>query len=70
MAQRVTYSVVDRPDGRFDLLVLVGARALHARTGFMTLSEVEEEVEFLRDLMTACGAPVVRATSASLPSFG
>lgn len=63
MAQRVTYTIVDQPDGRFDLLVLLGARVLHARTGFMTLAETEEEVEFLRDLMTACGAPVVRATS-------
>jgi hypothetical protein len=60
MAQRVTYSIVDKPDGRFDLLVLLGGRVLHARTGFMTLAEAEEEVEFMRDLMTACGAPVVR----------
>jgi hypothetical protein len=60
MAQQVTYSIVDQPDGRFDLLVLLGERVLHARTGFMTLAETEEEVEFLRELMTACGAPVVR----------
>lgn len=66
MAQRVTYSIVDQSDGRFDLLVLLGARVLHARTGFMTLSEVEDEVEFLRDLMTACGAPVVREVSLDL----
>jgi len=65
MAQRVTYSIVDQPDGRFDLLVLLGGRVLHARTGFMTLGEAEEEVEFLRDLMTACGAPVVREASHS-----
>ena len=61
MAHRVTYSIVDQADGRFDLLVLLGARVLHARTRFMTLGEVEDEVEFLRELMTACGAPVVRA---------
>ena len=66
MAQRVTYSIVDQPDGRFDLLVLVGARELHARTGFMTLAETEDEVEFLRELMTACGAPVVREASSTL----
>jgi hypothetical protein len=68
MAQRVTYSIVDHPDGRFDLLVLLGARVLHARTGFMTLAETEEEVEFLRELMTACGAPVVRAAGSDLLS--
>jgi len=66
MAQRVTYSIVDRADGRFDLLVLLGARALHARTGFMTLAETEEEVELLRELMTACGAPVVRDVGSDL----
>jgi len=27
----------------------------------MTLAETEEEVELLREVMTACGAPVVRA---------
>lgn len=69
MAQQVTYTIVDQRDGRFDLLVLVDSRVLHARTGFMTLAEIEEEVEFLRELMTACGAPVARAMSASLPSF-
>jgi hypothetical protein len=69
MAKRVTYSIVDQPDGRFDLLVLVGSRVLHARTGFMTLAETEEEVELLRELMTACGAPVVRATNAGLPGL-
>ena len=70
MAQRITYSIVDRPDGCFDLLMLVDARVLHARTGFMTLAEAEEEVEFLRELMTACGAPVVRAAGSDLLSFG
>jgi hypothetical protein len=59
MAHRVTYSIVDQADGRFDLLVLLGARVLHARTRFMTLTEIEEVVEFLQVLMTACGAPVV-----------
>ncbi|KQU33161.1 hypothetical protein ASG63_14770 [Methylobacterium sp. Leaf94] len=69
MAQQVTYSIVDQSDGRFDLLVLVGARVLHARTGFMTLSETEAEVEFLRELMTAFGAPVVRAAGSDLLNY-
>lgn len=68
MAQIVTYSIADQPDGRFDLLVLLGAQTLHARTGFMTLAEIEAEVEFLRELMRACGAPVVRNDSSELLS--
>jgi hypothetical protein len=58
--QRVTYSIVDQPDGRFDLVVQLGSGSSKARKGFMTLAEAEEEIEFLRVLMTACGAPVVR----------
>ena len=61
MAQRVTYSIVDQPDGRFDLVVRLGSGSLHARTGFLTLAEVEDEPAFLQVMMTACGAPVVRA---------
>ncbi len=69
MALRVTYSIVDEPDGRFDLVVLLGSRSLHARTGFMTLAAAEEELEFLRVLMTACGAPIVHATGAATVPF-
>jgi len=70
MAQRVTYSIVDQPDGRFDLIVRLGSGSLHARTGFLTLAEVEDELAFLRVLMTACGAPVVRAEGAEALSSG
>jgi len=63
MSQRVTYSIVDQPDGRFELLVLFGSCSLYARTGFMTLAEVEEELEFVHVLMAACGAPVIRAAT-------
>ena len=69
MAQRVTYSIVDQPDGRFDLIVLLNSGSLHARTGFLTLAEAEEEIEFLQVLMTACGAPVVRAASSDVFSW-
>ena len=61
MPQRVSYSIVDQPDGRFDLVVLLGSGLFYARTGFMTLAEAEEEIDLLRVLMTACGAPVVRS---------
>ena len=66
MAQRVTFTIVDQPDGRFDLVVVLGSRALFARRGFFTLAEVEEETEFLRVLMTACGAPLCRAMAEAL----
>jgi hypothetical protein len=63
MTQRVTYSIVDRPDGRFDLVVCLGSTSFYALEGLMTLAEVEEETDFLRVLMAACGAPVVRLRS-------
>ena len=62
MAQRVTYSIIDQPDGCFGLVVLLGATSLYAREGLMTLAEAEEETECLRVLMAACGAPMVRST--------
>ena len=62
MAQRLTYSIVDQPDGRFDILVLLGARSLYARTGLMTLAQAEEEIDLLRALMAPLGAPVVQWT--------
>ena len=61
MVKRVTYSIIDQPDGRFDVVVLLGATSLFAREGLMSLAEAEEEVECLRALMAACGAPVVQA---------
>ena len=44
MAQTVTYSIVDQPDGRFDLVVRLGSGPLHARAGFLTLAEVEDDL--------------------------
>ena len=61
MAQKVTYRVVDRSDGCFDLIVLLGTRSVYARRGFKTLAEVEENVGTVRALMEACGALVVRS---------
>ena len=66
MAKPVTYSIVDRPDGRFDLVVLLGSGPPFTRHGFWTLAEAEEEVDWLRVLMTACGAPVVRSPDIAL----
>jgi hypothetical protein len=69
MVQRVTYSIVDRPDGRFDVVAVLGATSHYAREGLMTLAEAENEVDCLRVLMAACGAPVVQSVgSANRPS--
>ena len=62
MAQRLTYSIVDQPDGRFDILVLLGSRSLYVRTGLMTLAQADEEIALLRALMAPFGAPVVQGT--------
>ena len=62
MAQRLTYTIVDQPDGRFDILVLLGSGSLYVRTGLMTLAEADEEIDLLRALMTPLGAPVVHWT--------
>lgn len=59
MAQKLIYSIVDQPDGRFDILVLRGSRSLYARTGLMTLAQAEDEIDLLRALMAPLGAPVV-----------
>ena len=58
MAQPVTYSIFDRSDGRFDVIVL-GFGSLYSPPSFMTLAEAEEWVEDLKVLMEACGSPVV-----------
>ena len=68
MAQRLTYSIVDQPDGRFGILVFLDSGSLHSREGLMTLAEAEEEIDLLRALMAPFGAPVVHWTgTADLP---
>jgi hypothetical protein len=59
MARKVTYSVIDRPDGRFDLIAVLSSGALYVRRALMTRAEVDENLETLQALMAACGVPVV-----------
>jgi hypothetical protein len=61
MAMAVIYSIIDRPDGRFDTIVILGA--LKQRVSFPTLAEAEEWIEGLRVLMAACGSSVVHSTT-------
>jgi hypothetical protein len=63
MARLVTYSIFDRSDGRFEVIVILGANSLYAPPGFMTLAEAEEWIEDLKVLMEACGAAVVLGTT-------
>lgn len=63
MAQRVTFRIIDQPDGRFDLVVSLGGRSHYTLQGFLTLAEAEEEAAFVRTLMTACKAPTTRCRS-------
>jgi len=68
MAQNVTYSIVDQPNGCFALVVLLGSRSLYTRRELRTLAEVEEQIALVRDLMAACGAPVMELQDCSYPS--
>ena len=63
MAQPVTYSIFDRSDGRFDVIVVLGSGSLYSPPSFMTLAEAEEWVDHLKVLMKACGAAVVLRTT-------
>ena len=67
MAQNVTYSIVDQPDGRFALVVLLGSCLLYTRSGLRTLAEVEEQIALVRDLIAACGAPVMELQDGRCP---
>lgn len=60
MPRLVSYSVLDRDDGRFDVVVTIEPDRTHRREGCATLAGAEEWVEGLRILMTALGAPVAR----------
>lgn len=63
MARLVTYGIFDRSDGRFEVIIILGANSLCVTPGFMTLAEAEEWIEDLKVLMEACGATVVLGTT-------
>ncbi|MFE1601658.1 hypothetical protein [Methylobacterium sp. ID0610] len=58
MARRVTYQILDGPDGRFTVAATMKPDKTVFRTGFTTLAEAEDWVEDLRVIMAAVGAPV------------
>jgi hypothetical protein len=59
MARSVSYQVIHKPDGRFDIAVTLAGGRTHYREGLATESEVTEALDLLRDLMTACGAALI-----------
>ena len=66
MPRRASYRIIERPDGRFDIAVTLAGGAAHFREGLASLTEVENALAMLRDLMTACGAVLVEAEALSL----
>lgn len=60
MPKTVTYSIIDREDGRFDLIAVIAGQSVHARQGLLSRAEVDEALDMLRDLMAAIGAPLVQ----------
>ncbi|GAB6842939.1 hypothetical protein HNR00_003134 [Methylorubrum rhodinum] len=58
LARRVSYRIADRPDGRFDVIVVLHPGKVFRRRGFATLADAEDGVEVLRAVMPACGAPL------------
>lgn len=59
MARPVLYQIIDRPDGRFDVLATLAPGKTFTRTGLASLTEVNAALDVLRDIMAACGAEVV-----------
>ena len=59
MVQPVAWRIVDRADGQFAVIAALPSGQLYCRGGFLTLTEVEDCIEDLRALMTACGVPVI-----------
>ncbi len=60
MPRTATYRVIDRPDGLFDIAVTLRPDRIFHRTGLASRAEVDEALSMLRDLMAACGAPLVQ----------
>lgn len=66
MPRRISCRIIDRPDGRFDVMATLEPDKTFCREGFVSLAEAEECVEFLRTLMTACGAPLINDSPSQL----
>ncbi len=63
MAHKVTWRIIDCPDGRFAVIALLSSGAIHRCGGLLTVAEADEAVEMLQVLMEACGAQLVSGSS-------
>jgi len=70
MARRVFCRIVDRPDGLFDVTATIEPDKTFRREGVASLAEAERWIDGLRTLMTALGAPVLRADGAEVRTDG
>ena len=59
MTRRVSYRIIQRPNGNFDIAVTLAGGRTHYREGLTTRADVDSAVNILRDLMAACGASLV-----------
>ncbi|MEN3230244.1 hypothetical protein PUR21_21815 [Methylorubrum rhodesianum] len=66
MAKSVDCRIVDMPDGRFAVIAVMASGKVFRRKALPTLEAAEDAVECLREVMAACGAPVVAEVSARL----
>ena len=64
MTGPVRCRIVDMQDGCFAVMALLASGKAFCRKALATLAEAEEAVECLRDVMAACGAPVIVEVSA------
>lgn len=60
MRRRITYSIVDCPDGRFAVVAVSASGTAYSRDGFLTLAEAETCAESLCTVMAVCGAHLLR----------
>ena len=60
MGRPVTYSIVDGPDGRFTVVAVSAAGAVHRREALPSLAAAEACIEDLRAAMSGCGSALVR----------
>ncbi len=58
MTRRVTYQILDTPDGCFAVAATIEPDKTYFRTGFTTHDQAEEWIEGLRMIMAAIGAPL------------
>lgn len=65
MVRPVLYRIIDRPSGRFDVTATLVPDKTFNHEGLVSLAELNDALDVLRDIMVACGAELVLD-----PAFG